>query len=277
MKAGYVRYVKHCPLISTFEAPQNPLHALSGAAKLTITGACGANRTTRRIISGGGAFPIFTSPSSGPTGGLLTLVNLNFQRAAGGVFYNVRTSVNASQCDFVGNTGPIVGGGVLSESFPMAATLQGLPTRLFSRCTFSSNTAPTLGGGAVSINGGNSMGRVPDMRFVRCAFQDNSAPTSLGGAISVVGMGWVRFVKCSFFGNRAGVSGGGVFSSDTYLSFSQATFNNNMALGKYNGGAGGAYVRSGYGCAVYAVSNELVPNMAVRFCSSSFSSNRGFY
>ncbi|CAI5981644.1 unnamed protein product [Closterium sp. NIES-65] len=153
----------------------------------------------------------------------------------------------------------------------MAATVQGLPTRLFSNCTFSSNTAPTLGGGAISINGGKSMGRVPDMRFVRCAFQDNSAPTSLGGAISVVGMGWVRFDKCLFFGNRAGVSGGGVFSSDTYLSFSQATFNNNMALGKYNGGTG-VYV-----CTVYAVSNELVPNMAVHFCSSSFSSNRGFY
>ncbi|CAI5515012.1 unnamed protein product [Closterium sp. Naga37s-1] len=66
------------------------------------------------IISGDGAFPIFTSPSSGPTGGELKLVKLNLQRAAGGVFLNVGAAIVATKCGFVSNTAPSVGGGVLS-------------------------------------------------------------------------------------------------------------------------------------------------------------------
>ncbi|CAI5535618.1 unnamed protein product [Closterium sp. Naga37s-1] len=80
-----------------------------GAAKLTIIGNCTAARC---IISGEGAYPVFTSPSSNPPGGVLTLVNLNFQRAAGGVFFNVQTAINASKCGFVRNMAP--SGGVLS-------------------------------------------------------------------------------------------------------------------------------------------------------------------
>ncbi|CAI5535611.1 unnamed protein product [Closterium sp. Naga37s-1] len=174
-----------------------PLPALSGAAKLTVKGACAPSRC---IISGGGAFPIFTSPSSGPTGGVLTLVNLNFQRAAGGVLFNVRAAVNASQCVFLSNTAPGIGGGVLSDSFPGTATP---PYRLFSRFTFQGNTAPILGGGAISINAGSPLGRVPPLYFVRCLFKDNTAPRSLGGAISVAGNGRVRFKTCVFDGNNA--------------------------------------------------------------------------
>ncbi|GJP49065.1 hypothetical protein CLOM_g8332 [Closterium sp. NIES-68] len=241
-----------------------PLPALSGAAKLTIRGACA---TSRCIISGGGAFPIFTSPSSGPTGGVLTLSNLNFQKAAGGVLFNVRAAINASQCVFAGNTAAGTGGGVLSDTFPATATP---PYRLFSRCTFQSNTAPILGGGAISINAGSPLGRVPALYFLRCLFKENSAPRSLGGAISVAGKGRVRFKTCVFEGNSAGASGGGIFSYGASLSLAKVTFKTNKALGTSLAGS----FASGVGAAAYAVSG-LLSQSSVGFCSNSFSGNSG--
>ncbi|CAI5981645.1 unnamed protein product [Closterium sp. NIES-65] len=241
-----------------------PLPALSGAAKLTVKGACAPSRC---IISGGGAFPIFTSPSSGPTGGVLTLVNLNFQRAAGGVLFNVRAAVNASQCVFLSNTAPGIGGGVLSDSFPGTATP---PYRFFSRCTFQSNTAPILGGGAISINAGSPLGRVPPLYFVRCLFKDNTAPRSLGGAISVAGNGRVRFKTCVFDGNNAGASGGAIFSYGASLALARVTFKTNRALGTSLAGS----FSSGLGGALYAVSG-LLTQSSLSFCSSSFSGNSG--
>ncbi|CAI5498918.1 unnamed protein product [Closterium sp. Naga37s-1] len=193
-----------------------PLPALSGAAKLTIIGKCMA---TRCIISGEGAFPIFTSPSSNPPGGLLTLFNLNFQRAAGGVFFNVQTAINASKCGFVMNMAP--SGGVLSstphsintlsstpyppyptrDSFPATATP---PNRLFSGCTFRNNTASTGRGGAISINAENPKGSVPALLIEGCTFQGNRALNGRGGAISVSGTGSIRIKGCRFENNNAG-------------------------------------------------------------------------
>ncbi|CAI5498916.1 unnamed protein product [Closterium sp. Naga37s-1] len=69
--------------------------------------------TSRCIISEEGAYPISTSPSSNPPGRVLTLVNLNFQRAAGGVFFNVQTAINARKCGFVMTMAP--SGGMLRE------------------------------------------------------------------------------------------------------------------------------------------------------------------
>ncbi|CAI5498913.1 unnamed protein product [Closterium sp. Naga37s-1] len=152
-------------------------------------------------ISGDGAFPIFTSPSTGPTGGVLTLVNLNFWRAAGGVFFKVQAAINATDCSFIGNMAPTVGGGVLSESFPAKSTP---PYRIFSRCAFINNTSPTGGGGAININAWNPSGAVPSLSFLSCRFKDNSAPSSVGGAISVAGTGRVRFHMCTIDGNSAG-------------------------------------------------------------------------
>ncbi|CAI5488355.1 unnamed protein product [Closterium sp. Naga37s-1] len=167
----------------------SPLPALEGTAKLTITGACAVGRC---IISGGNAFPIFTSPSSGPTGVILNVHNLNFQRAAGGVFLNVRTRVNASKCGFVSNKGLGSGGGVLSVSY-----------RRFSYCSFYNNTAPIGGGGAISINAGNPEGKGPAMMLEHCYFRNNSAPKGRGGAISVEGTGKIVFKSCRFDKNSA--------------------------------------------------------------------------
>ncbi|CAI5535617.1 unnamed protein product [Closterium sp. Naga37s-1] len=280
------------------------LPALSGAAKLTIIGNCTA---TRCIISGGGAFPIFTSPSSGPTGGELTLVNLNFQRAAGGVLFNVWAAINASQCGFVGSTAPSVGGGVLSDSFPESATA---PNRFFSYCTFYNNTAPTGGGGAISINVGNPEGSInvgnpessgPNVTFVYCIFQNNTATLAKGGAVSinlgdpqgsaanvtfvhcrfrnnsayqasggaitVAGTGDIRCTKCSFEGNFAGLHGGGIYSDGASLTLSQPTFKRNRAVGPFN-------ARCGLGGAVFAIPGRRI-QVSLRFCKAFFLLNRG--
>ncbi|CAI5535603.1 unnamed protein product [Closterium sp. Naga37s-1] len=153
----------------------------------------------RCIISGEGAFPIFTSPSSNPPGGLLTLFNLKFQRAGGGVFFNVQTAINASKCGFVMNMAP--SGGVLRDSFPATATP---PNRLFSGCTFRNNTASTGRDGAISINAENPKGSVPALLIEGCTFQGNRALNGRGGAISVSGTGSIRIKGCWFENNNAG-------------------------------------------------------------------------
>ncbi|CAI5498914.1 unnamed protein product, partial [Closterium sp. Naga37s-1] len=271
------------------------LPALSGAAKLTIIGNCTA---TRCIISGGGAFPIFTSPSSGPTGGELTLVNLNFQRAAGGVFFNVRAVINASQCGFVGSTAPSIGGRVLSDSFPEAATP---PNRFFSYCTFYNNTAPTGEGGAININVGNPEGSGPNVTFVYCVFQNNTATVgkggagsinlgdpqgsaanvtfvhcrfrnnsayqASGGAMTVAGNGDIRCMKCSFEGNFAGFHGGGIYSDGVSLTLSQPTFKRNQAVGPFG-------ARCGLGGAVFAIPGRR-SQVSLRFCKAFFLRNIG--
>ncbi|CAI5498917.1 unnamed protein product [Closterium sp. Naga37s-1] len=144
--------------------PPSPLPALSGAAKLIVRSACTASRC---IINANSAFPIFTSPSSGPTGGQLTLVNLSFVGLTGGVFRNVQATINVTGCEFANNTAP--SGGVLSDSFPAAVTP---PSRLFSKCTFRNNTR------AIVINGESPERSVPATSFVSCVFRDNSAPMS---------------------------------------------------------------------------------------------------
>ncbi|CAI5462773.1 unnamed protein product [Closterium sp. Yama58-4] len=174
-----------------------PLPALEGAAVLTITGACAVNRC---VISGNNAFPIFTSPSSGPTGGILNLRNLTFQDAAGGVFVNVRTRINATQCGFVNNKGPSNGGGVLSESYSVTKSVS---LRYFSLCIFYNNTTPTGGGGALSINSGYPQGQGPALTITGSYFRNNSAPKGQGGVIRVEGTGKVVFKSCLFDGNSA--------------------------------------------------------------------------
>ncbi|CAI5535616.1 unnamed protein product [Closterium sp. Naga37s-1] len=238
---------KLSPASSTFFPPPSTLPALSGAAKLTIRGACA---TSRCIISGGGAFPIFTSPSTTPKGGKLTLVNLRFQQAAGGVFKNVRTAINASQCIFVNNTVSDIGGGVLSDSFPPSTNP---PKHVFSNCTFEKNTAGTWEGGAITIKAKSFYSykhndRVPDLTFRSCHFRSNNA-SRLGGAVSVAGSARVRFFDCVFSANRAGASGGAVYSKDAAIYFGQSSFSGNAALGTSLAGGDS----SGVGGAVYAV------------------------
>ncbi|CAI5535608.1 unnamed protein product, partial [Closterium sp. Naga37s-1] len=237
-----------------------PLPALSGAAKLIVRGACrnsGTIGVTSCYISGG-TLPIFTSPSSGPTGGMLTLVNLIFQESRGGIFLNVRTAINMTRCDFVDNTAPRFSAAVLSDTFPATVTP---PSRFFTLCNFRNNTV------AININWGNSQGNVPAMTFVNCVFRNNRVPWSMGGVISVAGTGNLRFKWCSFDGNSAASGGGAIFSSGASLYFQGVSFYNNRALNVSNMcGAGGA---------VYAYAGSSSP-ATLLFCSVAFSANPAF-
>ncbi|CAI5498923.1 unnamed protein product [Closterium sp. Naga37s-1] len=248
------------------------LPALSGAAKLTIKGACGSTRTDKCNISGRGAFPIFTSPSMINTAGQLTLVNLSFQWALGGVFSKVVTPVNASQCNFAHNRAAAdAGGGVLRDNITIMPVP---PKRLFTDCIFYNNSSPALGGGAVNIDATtfNATGltdRVPALTFLRCSFKENSAPQHVGGAVRVAGTARLRFENCLFDGNSAGVSGGAIYAKDALLTFVKATLNYNKALGTATVNT----ITTGEGGAAYAAATGRNSEAAVRFCSSAFQTN----
>ncbi|CAI5511020.1 unnamed protein product [Closterium sp. Naga37s-1] len=255
------------------------LPELLGAAKLTIRGACGSDGIVKCIIRGGGAFPIFTgaspilySSASRSTAGQLTLVNLTFQYALGGVFYNLLTSVNASQCNFAHNVAAAdAGGAVLRDNLPRMFEP---PERVFTECIFLNNSSPTLGGGAVNIDATtfNANGRtssVPALSFLRCIFKDNSAPKHLGGAVRVAGTARLRFEDCLFEGNSAGVSGGAIYAKDAFLTFIKVKLNYNKALGTATANG----VIAGEGGAAYAAASGLNSAAAVRFCSSTFQGN----
>ncbi|CAI5498919.1 unnamed protein product [Closterium sp. Naga37s-1] len=264
------RYPKrHPPSPSSPLASHSPLPALSGAAKLIVRGACrnsglsGLPGGCYQLVAvpggycyiSGGTLPIFTSPSSGPTGGMLTLVNLIFQESRGGIFLNVRTAINMTRCDFVDNTAPRFSAAVLSDTFPATVTP---PSRFFTLCNFRNNTV------AININWGNSQGSVPAMTFVNCVFRNNRVPWSMGGVISVAGTGNLRFKWCSFDGNSAASGGGAIFSSGASLYFQGVSFYNNRALNVSNMcGAGGA---------VYAYAGSSSP-ATLLFCSVAFSAN----
>ncbi|CAI5512883.1 unnamed protein product [Closterium sp. Naga37s-1] len=239
------------------------LPALSGAAKLTITGACGSTGTSRCIISGGGgAFPIFaSSSSSGSTAGQLTLVNLSFQQAKS-VFSRVLAPINASQCEFAHNNR----GGVLSDKFPL---MDAPPKRLFTGCVFFNNSSP-MGGGAVNIDATTFdafglIDRVPALSFLRCTFNGNSALTHVGGAVRVAGTARLRFESCLFSDNSADASGGAVYSKDAALTFVKTNLYSNKARGT----AAVSVVTSGAGGAVYAAASGTNTEAAVRFCSTT--------
>ncbi|CAI5981659.1 unnamed protein product [Closterium sp. NIES-65] len=250
------------------------LPALSGAAKLTIKGACGSTGIDKCIISGRGAFPIFTSPSTINTAGQLTLVNLTFQYALGGVFSKVLTPVDASQCNFAHNIAAAdAGGGVLRDNITIMPVP---PKRLFTRCIFYNNSSPALGGGAVNIDAHtfNATGltdRVPALTFLRCRFMDNSAPNHLGKAVRVAGTARLRFEECVFDGNSADecVSGGAIYAKDAAFTFVRATLNYNKALGTSTLNS----ITSGEGGAAYAAASGRNSEAAVRFCSSTFQAN----
>ncbi|CAI5462770.1 unnamed protein product [Closterium sp. Yama58-4] len=171
-----------------------PLPALEGFARLTITGACAVDRC---IISGNNAFPIFTSPSSGSTGGILNLRNLTFQEA----------------------------------SFESYSVTKSVSLRYFSLCIFYNNTTPTGGGGALSINSGYPQGQGPALTITGSYFRNNSAPKGQGGVIRVEGTGKVVFKSCLFDGNSAGVSGGAIYSNGTSLTIDHVSFRDNKAIG----------------------------------------------
>ncbi|CAI5535622.1 unnamed protein product [Closterium sp. Naga37s-1] len=247
------------------------LPALSGAAKLTIKGACGSTGIDKCIISGRGAFPIFTSPSTINTAGLLTLVNLTFQYALGGVFSKVLTPVNASQCNFAHNIAAAdAGGGVLRDNITIMPVP---PKRLFTGCIFYNNSSPALGGGAVNIDAHtfNATGltdRVPALTFLRCRFKDNSAPNHLGGAVRVAGTARLRFEDCVFDGNNAAI-----YAKDAAFTFVRPTLNYNKALGTSTLNT----ITAGEGGAAYAAATGRNPEATVCFCSSAFQSNTAKY
>ncbi|CAI5963441.1 unnamed protein product, partial [Closterium sp. NIES-65] len=239
-----------------------PLPALEGTAVLTIMGACAVDRC---IISGGNAFPIFKSPSSGSTGGILTLRNLTFQDAAGGVFVNVRTRINATECGFVRNKGPSSGGGVLSDSYSVTNSVS---YRYFSYCTFYNNTTPIGGGGAFSINAGNPQGKGPSLIIASSYFRNNSAPKGRGGVIAMEGTSKAVFKSCLFDGNSAGVAGGAIYSNGASLTLNKVVFRDNKAIGVPPTST------CGVGGVLFAVSG-LYSGASVRLCASSFVGNTG--
>ncbi|CAI5529376.1 unnamed protein product [Closterium sp. Naga37s-1] len=256
-----------------FSPPYSRLPELLGAAKLTIRGACGSDGIVKCIIWGGNAFPIFTgasptfsSSASRSTAGQLTLVNLSFQRALGGVLSKLRTSVNASQCNFAHNVAAAdAGGGVLRDNITM---MNEPPERVFTDCTFYNNSSPALGGGAVNIDAPtfNATGLtydVPALSFLYCIFQDNSAPKHLGGALRVAGTARLRFEECLFDGNRAGVSGGAIYAKDALLTFVKVHLTYNKALGTSTLNT----ITTGEGGAAYAAATGRNPEAAVRFCT----------
>ncbi|CAI5535595.1 unnamed protein product, partial [Closterium sp. Naga37s-1] len=117
-------------------------------------------------------------------------------------------------------------------------------------CDFSSNTEPNYGGGVLSESfpATAAPGSLPTRLFTSCTFVRNTALSLGGGAVSI----------------NAGKSTGQVPD----LRF------NNKAFGSY---PASPYLKAGYGGTVYAISTQPAQAMALRFCSSSFSSSGGVY
>ncbi|CAI7862593.1 unnamed protein product [Closterium sp. NIES-53] len=214
---------------------------------------------TKCIISGGGTFPIFSSPSYSPSCGQLTLVNLSFQQAAGGVFFNVRTAVNASQCDFVGNTGPNIGGGVLRVCVAhvrVCVAHVSVCGAYVSVCGAGESawagtplhTTPHHGINQQHSKSGNALS-------IASHPPDPPSPSSLSPTtsesfpITLQALPKRLFSDCSFISNTAPTLGGGAFSINSGksmgqvldLRFVRCSFQNNstptsLGVGDFGGG-----------------------------------------
>ncbi|CAI5940384.1 unnamed protein product [Closterium sp. NIES-64] len=257
----------------------SPLPALEGTAVLTIMGACAVDRC---IISGGNAFPIFKSPSSGSTGGILTLRNLTFQDAAGGVFVNVRTRINATECGFVRNKGPSSGGGVLRygsgvlgkdervsgvlivhvtvcimqvrvHAMQVRVGVTGDGVHAARESTYGtgeqqSTRESVYGACSIASDSYSVTNSVSYRYFSYCTFYNNTTPIGGGGAFSInagnpQGKGPSLIIASSYFRNNSAPKGrGGVIAME---GTSKAVFKSCLFDGNSAGVAGGAIYSNG--------------------------------
>lgn len=173
----------------------------------------------------------------------------------GGITCNRATAnLTVKRCQFVGNSGTVVGGAIFFSKSSGAGT----PTLTLADSTFIGNSAGNEGGaiyatypiqiksttftgnsarrgGAVFLqnNGSTSV-------FQDSSFNGNSAAKD-GGAICLT-WGSLHLQRSTVAGNTASENGGGIFSEGNFLYPRESTFSGNSAL--LDGG--GIYTKSGY-------------------------------
>lgn len=197
------------------------------------------------------------SAISSPGGGMIdisansTLTNCNFigntapvwggglsnWHGVPGTSYSMQRLIN---CTFVGNTSGNKGGGVFNH---LAASV------VLTNCTFRGNIASTGGGGGLFNR------HVSTAQLTNCTFIANEANTiSGGGAIKSGGSTTVELTNCTFSGNSATANGGAVRNSST----SAVTLTNCILWGNTDDSGTGQSAQISHGSTVPLVVNHTL-------------------
>ena len=146
-------------------------------------------------------------------------------QAYGNAIYADESSVSATACDFINNTGGDLGGAIYSMS--SAIEMIG--------CQFSDNQSNGVGG---AIYGGDT-----DITATFCGFLNNHAEGD-GGAIAVSGLSSITASLCTFAGNSSDQWRGGAIAAayQAPLVLTSCNFSNNT-IGPF--GKGGAVFQMG--------------------------------